>query len=265
MSAPYFRSAGLFEQAVRKLYSGAMQRLGLTPHLTRAQGARFWVDTGDYIDSTISVFGMWERPQLEALAALAIARKVDYFLDIGANSGFYSVMFAVKNLAERIIAFEPDPDNYARLMMNVNANALAGRIETVQLALGDAASEVTLYQGARTNLGESTIVVPEQTPQEVVFRVRQARFDDLYAISGKTLIVKMDVEGYEFHALAGFERTLRDNSCYLQIEHYGERHEELKARMAGLGYRYLHTEYIDLYFTNMPDVAWGRPDIRGGG
>ncbi len=248
------RSAGPFELAIRKIYSGAMQRLGVTPHLTHAQGARFWVDMADYIDSTVSLSGMWEAPQLEALANVATARKVHFFLDIGANTGFYSVMFAIKNLAERIVAFEPDPGNYARLMANLNANTLAGRIETVQLALRDAASEVTLYEGAKHNRGESTITVPEQTPQEVTFRVKQARFDDLYAIANKNLIVKMDVEGYEFHVLSGMERTLRDNACYLQIEHYGERHDELKARMADLGYRYLHSEYIDLFFTNMPDI-----------
>ena len=44
-------------------------------------------------------------------------------------------------------------------------------------------------------------------------------------------------EGYEFHALAGMERTLRDNACYLQVEHYGVRHEELQALMARCGFK----------------------------
>lgn len=255
MSSAHFRTAGAVEQKVRRLYSDMLCRFGIVPHMMRAQGARFSVDPSDVIDNSIAVHGMWEQAQLEELASLASARRIDFFLDVGANSGFYSIMFGIKNLADRIIAFEPDPENFARLMTNLKANALSGRIETVQLALGDAASEVTLYQGARNNLGESTIAVPEQTPQEIVFQVKQARFDDLYEISGKALIVKIDVEGYEFQTLAGFERTLRSNACYLQIEHYGDRHEELKARMAEFGYRYLHTEYIDLYFTNMPDLA----------
>ena len=45
----------------------------------------------------------------------------------------------------------------------------------------------------------------------------------------QSIIIKMDVEGYEFHALAGMERTLRDNACYLQVELYSERIDELKA------------------------------------
>jgi FkbM family methyltransferase len=164
-------------------------------------------------------------------------------------------MFALKNFADRIIAFEPDPGNYARMMENLRLNDLTGRVEAVPLAIGDRESEVVLYEGAKGNRGESTIVVPEQTPQEVTFRVKQARFDDLYALKGQTIIVKMDVEGYEFHALAGMERTLRENGCYLQIEHYGTQHEELKAVMAGFGYRFLHTHDIDHFFTNIADIG----------
>ena len=181
----HFRPLGRFERIARKLHVETMRRLGVSQFTARAQGARFVVDTRDYIDNCIGLFGMWEEAQLEELARLATERRFDYFLDVGANAGFYSVMFAMKNLAERIIAFEPDPGNYARMMANLNANDLAGRVEAVPLALGDKASEVTLYEGAQWNRGESTIVVPEQTPQEVTFQVRQARFDDQYAIAGK--------------------------------------------------------------------------------
>jgi FkbM family methyltransferase len=243
------------ERSVRRLYSDLLTRLGIVPHVMRAQGARFLVDPEDFIDRCIAHDGMWEEVQLEELAALARRRNVDAFLDIGANTGFYSIMFAVKNLADRIIAFEPDPGNFARLIANLSANGrLMDRVEAVPLAVGDTDGEVILYEAHRYNRGESTIVVPEQTPQQVKFRVRQIRLDDQYAFAGRTLIVKMDVEGYEFHALAGMERTLHDNACYLQIEHYGERHEELKARMAGYGYRYLHTHGIDLFFTNMAEI-----------
>ena len=63
---------------------------------------------------------------------------------------------------------------------------------------------------------------------QVTFRVRQARFDDQYALKDQSIIVKMDVEGYEFKALEGMERTLRDNACYLQVEHYGTELERLR-------------------------------------
>jgi FkbM family methyltransferase len=257
MAAPrHFRfPLTAFEQTSRKLYCTALRRLGFASHVVRAQGARFVVDTDDYVDRCIAFEGIWEGEQLEELAALATARRIDVFVDAGANTGFYSVMFAVRRLADRVIAFEPDPGNFARLTANVQANNLAERIESVPLALGDRASEVTLYEGARWNRGESTIAVPEQTPQEFSHTVRQVRFDDYCAFSGRSIIIKMDVEGYEFHALAGMERTLRDNACYLQVELYSERIDELKGWFSAHGYRFLHTHGIDHFFTNMPGIG----------
>ena len=62
----------------------------------------------------------------------------------------------------------------------------------------------------------------------------------------------MDVEGYEFHALAGMERTLRDNACYLQVELYSERIDELKGWFSAHRLPVPAYPRIDHFFTNMP-------------
>lgn len=249
---------GAFERALRKAYDRLMRGLGFVPYTTHAQGARFVVDTTDLIDRELAINAIWEAPQLEDFAALCVSRPVDYFLDIGANAGVYSVMLAKKNLGGEIVAFEPDPGNRARLTANIGANNLQRKILVMPNAVGDKAGEVTLMEAGSHNRGESWIAHPDKPPEEApgvaAHVVRQIRFDDAFAISGKTVLIKMDVEGSEFHALAGMERTLRDNLCYLQVELYSDRFEELKALFARLGYRYLKTEYIDHYFTNMPSL-----------
>jgi FkbM family methyltransferase len=245
---------GRFEHICRWLYSTTLRRLGMTRHVVRAQGARFLVDTADYIDRCIAFDGMWEAMQLEELARLCRRRKIDCFVDVGANTGFYSIMFAVKQLAPRIIAFEPDPGNHARLIENLALNDLGGRVEALELALGHANGEALLYEGAKSNRGESTIAEPDQTPKQVTHRVRQVRFDDVFDLARQNIIIKIDVEGYEFEALAGMERTLRDNACCVQVELYSELLGELRALFDRLGYRFLHTEYIDHFFTNMTDI-----------
>jgi FkbM family methyltransferase len=237
----------------RKLADRLDRRLGHEPRVVRAQGARFIVDTTDYIDQCIAWEGIWDGPQLDRLAAVCFAEEpIDYFIDVGANSGFYSVMFATRRLANRIIAFEPDPGNFARLMTNLTINGLDRTVEVHRLALGNADSQVMLYEGARWNRGESTIAVPDQTPKEVTHLVRQVRFDELFTIRGKKIIIKMDVEGYEFESLAGMHQTLLENACYVQIELYSDRLDELRQLFAGIGYRFVHTEAIDYFFTNMP-------------
>ena len=259
MAPRYFHHPiGRFEQAIRKLYSESMRIMGYRIHVVRAQGALFVVDTTDLIDRSMAWFGIWEAEQLEDMAHICATCRADYFFDIGANSGVYSVLLAAKGVAPQVVAFEPDPGNYAHLLANLYVNGLAGRVRALPYAVGAEAGEVSLMEAGSHNRGESWIAHPDKPPEEApgvaTHKVRQVRFDDEFAIAGKTLVIKMDVEGSEFHALAGMQRTLRENLCYLQVELYSDRFDELKALFGGLGYRYLKTSYIDHYFTNIPDI-----------
>jgi FkbM family methyltransferase len=247
---------GRFERLCRSLYDRAMRGLGFSSYIARAQDALFVVDTSDLIDRALALEGIWEAEQLEDFAAVCRRRQVDYFFDIGANAGIYSILLASKGLGGELIAFEPDPGNYARLLANLSVNRLIGTVRALPLALGAQPGEMSLMEAGAGNRGESWIVHPDKPPEEApgvaTHRVKQVRFDDEFSITGKTILMKMDVEGSEFHALAGMERTLRENECYLQVELYSDRFDELKALFAGWGYRYLRTNYIDHYFTNIP-------------
>ena len=258
MARRYFRfPISRVELTARKAYCNTMEWLGYRDFVVAAQGAFFLVNTASLIERSITWFGIWEGDQLEDLAQVCGRLKPDYLFDIGANTGIYSILFAAKRLVPQVVAFEPDPGNYAHLLANLHVNKLAGKIRTLPLAVGAQAGEVELMEAGSHNRGESWIAHPDKPPEEApgvaTHRVRQVRFDDEFTIAGKTLVIKLDVEGSEFHALKGMERTLRENRCYLQVELYSERIEELKNLFAGLGYRYLKTAYIDHYFTNIPD------------
>ena len=259
LSQPVFRfPIGRFERFGRRLYCGALRGIGFNKHVIRSQGARFIVDTTDMIDHAVAIDGIWDGDQLEALAAVCRQRPVDVFFDIGANSGIYSVLVAKKRLASEVVAFEPDPGNFARLNANLALNGLAGTVRALPFAVGDCAAEVSLTEAGAYNRGESWISHPDLPDQPVdgpKHKVRQIRFDDEFALAGKTLVIKMDVEGYEFQALAGMRRTLRDNACYLQVELYSDRLEELKDLFTGMDYRYVYTWGIDHYFTNISTDA----------
>jgi len=228
-----------------------MRALGRERFIVRAQGLRFIVGWKDLIDFHLALEGAWEPEQLNRFAAIAAKVPFDLFLDIGANAGFYSVIVEANRLARETIAFEPDPGNYARLRANLEANGFSNVVRALQLAVGDRASEVTLTEAAEHNRGESYITQADMPAGSVTHRVRQIRFDDEFHFTGKNVLIKMDIEGYEFHALAGMERTLRENRCYLQVELYSERLEELKAVFARFGYRFIGTFEIDHYFTNI--------------
>ncbi len=245
---------GKLEHRLRRFYCEMMPRLGFRQFIVGAQGARFLIGNVDLIDRHIGWDAMWEPVQLERLAELARARRFDRFLDIGANAGFYSVMMTTNKLVPEALAFEPDPGNCARLAANLALNGLGDRVRVFSYALGERRGAARLTQAAAENRGESWLDQAEQPAGAVTLAVEERRFDDEFDFKGKNLLVKMDVEGYEFHVLSGMARTLRENSCYLQIELYSPHIEKLKSVLAGLGYRFLGSHEIDHFFTNIAGI-----------
>ena len=255
MTQTFSHPAGRLAHQWRKFWCHVLPALGQKDFVVRAQGARLRINNVDLIDRHIGWNAMWEPVQMERLATLCRSRPFDLFLDIGANTGFYSVMFAVKHLTPDVVAFEPDPRNRARLIDNLRLNKLEHAVKVMPYALGDQKKTSKLTQSPEFNRGESWLDHEDQPAGAVTVTVDERRFDDEFAIKGKNLIIKMDVEGYEFRTLAGMERTLRENNCFLQVELYSPHIEKLKQVFADYGYRYLDTFEIDHYFTNIESVC----------
>lgn len=254
MTQTFSHPIGRLTHRLRRFWCNLLPAIGIRDFVMPAQGARFRINNVDLIDRHIGWDAMWEPVQMERLAGLCRERRFDLFLDIGANTGFYSVMFAIKHLTPDVIAFEPDPRNRTRLIDNLRLNRLEHAVKVMPYALGDRKQTARLTQSAEENRGESWLDHEDQPAGSVTLEVDERRFDDEFVIKGKDLIVKMDVEGYEFRTLAGMERTLRENRCFLQVELYSPHIERLKNLFAGFGYRYLDTFEIDHYFTNIPDL-----------
>ena len=154
MARRYFKfPISRVELTARKAYCNTMAWLGYRDFVVAAQGAHFVAGMEDLIDRSIALFGIWEGEQLEDLARVCDTRKADYFFDIGANAGIYSVLFATKKLVPQVVAFEPDPGNYAHLLANLHVNNLTSKIRTLPLAVGSQAGEVELMEAGSHNRG----------------------------------------------------------------------------------------------------------------
>lgn len=142
-------------------------------------------------------------------------------VDIGANEGCYSVLFAAKvGPLGKVWSFEPSPREFAILKSN-SINNPALNISLFPLALGNKNRTVFLRVAEGVHAGQNTLgnfsyPINELDPVGVSMR----RLDDLMLEENPDRIdlIKLDVEGAEALVLEGAQKTLEKYRPVVMME-----------------------------------------------
>jgi FkbM family methyltransferase len=136
------------------------------------------------------------------------------FVDVGANTGIFSIFAAKANPALKVLSFEPHPSNYVRLQKNIEINRL-DTVTTFPFALGQTDTTIQFTIPADNSLSTTASVNEafathfHEVPQKRV-NVDQLTLDR--ALSGHNIssfdLLKIDVEYYELEVLKGALITL---------------------------------------------------------
>jgi len=133
----------------------------------------------------------------------------DVVLDIGANIGYYALLFARHvGSSGKVIAFEPDPRIAVILKRNIAENNY-GNVVVVEKALSHENGHAPFFMNSE-NFGDNYLTAPETTEGQC--EVETVRLDDFLALSPdvpRIRHIKMDIQGAEDWALRGMERTLQ--------------------------------------------------------
>ena len=99
----------------------------------------------DSVDSLrLSFNGVYEPCETEFV--MNEIKKGDVVLDIGANIGYYTLIFArLVGEEGKVFAFEPDPENFALLKKNVEINGYHN-VVLVQKAISNKTGKIRLFK-----------------------------------------------------------------------------------------------------------------------
>lgn len=198
-------------------------RINGTPTVTLA-GARFrMLGRGDdsVLDSVYYKRG-WEAGETTLFAALL--QDAEIVLDLGANTGVYSLLSTRISPTAQVVAVEPSPANADRLRANIALNAET-RITVVEAAVGenegtleltvpadgsicDVASAVDAFSRAFYGIDYTTLSVVQTTVDRLVADHQINRLD----------LIKLDVEYFELSVLRGATKTLDTLSPMVMAE-----------------------------------------------
>jgi len=174
--------------------------------------------------------------------------------DVGANIGCFTIR-AAKLVGEegRVIAFEPEADNYRMLVANISLNNLLNVVArqvaivdyqgTATLRIGNNWDKTSLYLGDSSSKGKEEVGV--------------TTLDDTIGSESHIDIIKIDAEGSELGILAGASKTIRrDHPKIVGEAHpaFGISGEKVKQYLTKYGYNNLLVEpygkrgEVDLFF-----------------
>jgi FkbM family methyltransferase len=130
-------------------------------------------------------------------------------LDVGAHVGLFTMLLARwAGPPGRVFAFEPAPLTRAALIDHLALNEMSNRVSVLPLAVSDQEGSALLYTVANS---------PENTLSATHGRLPQARGApvtvttiDAFCASRSLVpsLIKIDIEGFEVHALRGARRIL---------------------------------------------------------
>ena len=129
-------------------------------------------------------------------------RPDDYFADVGANIGSYTILASCISGAFSF-AFEPAPDTFSNLMDNIKVNNILNKVQAINSCLGDFARKIKFS----IDLDTVNHVLLDNTEQNRFVYIDVNLLDDYFKEVIPSLI-KIDVEGFEMQVLQGGAKTL---------------------------------------------------------
>ena len=230
----------------RRLLSPWVPRSGV--RRARIFGAEFELDLGDLIQREMYL-GTFETLEARALAPLIPSGGV--FVDVGANAGYFTAL-ASRSVGPggQVLAYEPSAQACDQLRAMVARNRMA-QVEVIPVALTSRPGHVDLYVSSASgnhtptlvpNAGGTATPVEARTLDTEFLRLGLSRID----------VLKIDVEGYEGHVLAGASGLLAQGRIqYILCEFSpawlaaaGTSCAELSERLESFGYERMRSTWL---------------------
>jgi len=189
--------------------------------------SKLYISKGEYGVTGNYYNGLMEFDSM--LFLLHYLKKDQIFVDIGSNSGVYSILSS-KCIGCKTIAFEPIDKAFERLLNNVNLNRTSSKVNAIKKGVGseigelyfinnqDAMNKVSSSDGDNTSLVQMTTIDNEIDADEGSY------------------MLKIDVEGFEMEVLKGAKKLLNSGRVTAIIIEQDNRYKDIDTLICSFGF-----------------------------
>lgn len=192
-----------------KIYYAIYRRRALHhPHLFQeallafSPGTKLELWPGDEAHGEIAFTGFYELPLSRRVAELA--RRGGTMVDVGANFGYFTLLWAQARPGNRVIAFEPVPRNLEALGRNIQRNQVASQIRVRSVAVSDTTGQARFNLGPKEQTGWGGL----ETNSSNLTEVETVTLDQECRSLERIDVLKIDAEGADTLVLRGAAELL---------------------------------------------------------
>ena len=196
----------------------------------------------NYCDRVL--FGRDDLPEkAEHFALQPYLKKGMVFVDIGGNVGSYSTFVGTRVQGElTLIAFEPHPRTFQKLIFNLEANDLPTD-HVINAGVGPEKTVLDLWSDGGSNIGHTSMLKAGTANPKISHQVDVLPLTDVLMERGieRVDLLKIDIEGFEDRALAPFFDTAGDGLLpkviLIEVAHQHLWERDLMGILENKGYR----------------------------
>lgn len=202
------------------------------------------------------------EPQLEFLQTF---RSAPYTLvDIGANVGLFSrqALVTAPELAQRVFAYEPDAENYADCLYNLNPWHHTGKISVNRVALGDQEMSVALYRDFDNcgNYSQLISAMPDEHFDNVKVTMRRISVESKrWTAASLPIFYKSDVQGMDEVLATHLDPQFWKRNCFAALIEVWR--IEGKAKLDTYKFRQILSCFNKRVFSRHPEKFLSEDDI----
>ncbi|GMH30696.1 hypothetical protein Nepgr_032539 [Nepenthes gracilis] len=131
-------------------------------------------------------------------------------IDVGGNVGMAT--FAAAVMGFRVLTFEPVFENLQRTCDGIYLNRVGELVTVFEAAASDRLGNITIHKlvGRLDNSAVSAAgaKLAFKSNEEVSVTVRSIPLDEVIPVTERVLLIKIDVQGWEYHVLKGASKLL---------------------------------------------------------
>ena len=247
-----FRTIPILKRIYPSLFFKLSQLLNKNIFLSKFKDVYLSLDLRDPIDRSVLLFDFYEDKQIKYLSKIFKKNTINYFFDIGANSGIYSLVMSKQFPKISILSFEPVKSTFKKLNKNLTLNPKLKNIKRYNYGLSNINSKLKMKALFKKNFIQSGgygVVnnkdnIKNLHTEFAVFK----KADDKFKYKRKTICLKIDVEGHEIFVLDGLKNIFKNNKIFLQIEILPDNFIKTNKWLSNFGFKKINKINADYYF-----------------